>query len=178
MLRSCFLGLVALGWLLSGSTAEAGCLHLCDLSLDPPVVAPALPCVTVESKAQTCNCAVQFEIRNLCQSDIQALEGTVFTCRNSGKTCTTLAPKEDATGEILIKALVPADVSIKFSNQGTDYKVVVWYDAAPRDQPWSLCAMGPGRPSHPPAALLILLGAAWPVLWIRRRRKAKTPRRS
>jgi hypothetical protein len=177
MLRLRFLGMAALGSILSGSTAEGGCPHLCELSVAPPVVEPVLPCLRMKSKAYTCNCGVEFEMSNVCQSDIQIPEGTFFACLNPSRSCTTIAPTQSATGEVLIKDLVPGVVSFAFTNQGEGYVASVAYDAAPANLPWYMCAIGSRRPSHPPPAFLCFLGAAWSALWIRRWSKAKTPGR-
>jgi hypothetical protein len=176
MPRCWLLGPSLLACLLYSSFAQAGCPHLCKLTVDSAVVEPPLVCATVTTTPYSCNCGVDFKIQNLCQSDIQIPAGTFFACLSPSKSCTTIAPVETATGEILIKDLIPGSLSFTFTNQGTTYTVSANYIAGQPDLPWYMCqvAFWQGRPA--PVGFMALLGTAWFARWTRRRYRRRLPR--
>jgi hypothetical protein len=62
--------IAANGLLLALATADAhsGCPNVCALTVQPPVVEPALACLHLTAEGQDCGCGIHLQISNACKS--------------------------------------------------------------------------------------------------------------
>ena len=89
-------GLAALLVALEPKLAAAGCPKLCELGVATSVVTPPIVCAKIEARPQTCNCALDFLVRNDCSFPIEAVDFEFRHCWEGNgpiAACSMLQPR-------------------------------------------------------------------------------------
>jgi len=150
---------------LAVSAARAGCPNVCELTVEPAEVDPALACLVVEASDQTCDCSVLLEISNQCDASLAFPEGTFYYCGDRAEGCDTLPAGSSSTAERRVTGEGPGDWVLTFEGEGTPHTLTVRYHVSSFDSSPGGCALAAvGRRSLPGSAwfgVALALGLGW-----------------
>jgi hypothetical protein len=157
--------------------AQAGCLNLCDLTVEPTSVTPALGCLFATATPNSCDCSVDVLVVNSCAEDVQAKGFAFDACRFPSEpsrpaepACAAVAPHANGSIHLPLRASAGTGAktwSFALSNNGADVTLDVHANVAAFRS--AGCAFEPPRAGFgaaPLAAATVL------ILLARRRRRA------
>ena len=168
----------ALGFATLARTAVAGCPNVCELTVDPATVAPALACVKIEVTSETCDCGVSVSLTNGCTTSVNAIGFTFDSCGPPGanlaqltQPCPVVEPSMLATKLLRASGTGSKHWALQLQNQGADYTATVAANVTSSGAKGG-CAVSTGASTEENRSFGVFIGLLG-VLWARSRRSAR-----
>jgi hypothetical protein len=158
--------------------SPGGCPNVCDITVQPAVVDPALSCLTAQTSSETCDCGVQLEVGNQCDSTLQFPTGTFYYCGNgatTGQNCDDMSALGTASGQLRVGKTGEGDWVLSFQEDGAAYTMTISYDVTSLGS--GGCSIAGPETSQPPPRMVGLLAFALGACLLRRWRHKKDQQR-
>ena len=110
----------------------AGCPNPCELTAGPATIEPALDCVSLEARPQSCDCSVSLTVGNGCAAAVQAADFVFDTCWSTNEDsstfdhqCTLVEPGRMGTVELALDAVGNKAWTLQLRGDDGDHTVHV-----------------------------------------------------
>jgi len=170
----CFTLTLALTALFARSAA-AGCPNVCDMSLDVARIEPALACAGLKASPQDCDCGVDLDLGNGCESPIEAVDFKFDLCWSPSaapssyvRDCTVLPVAEQGSLELKLNATGVSERRLTLQHQGAQHQIIVATNVTSLGDEGCLCS-APGARS----GSLGLLAIASALMLVAARRRVR-----